>query len=172
MNKNLEAELNTMGCDANKVIVSTEADQDFLIMSKLLKITKTVDFDPEELEYYQWISANMNESGHFARGRIQTPDFSEEELREYQWAAEHPTGSCRGFRLTDEPTEEEVKGWQESLEFFNKMDFKAVRAKITFYDREEVKPYDNDPWFDDRTGEWLACCNLGHDPYSQRDDAW
>jgi hypothetical protein len=172
MNKNLQAELNTMGYGDHAVAISTEADQDFLIMSKLLRITKTVDFEPEELEYYTWMSENMDAAGHFARGKIQTPDFTPEELREYQWAAEHPTGSCRGFRLTDEPTEEEVKGWQETLEFFNKMDFAAVRAKIEFYDREEEKPYDNDPWFSDRTGEWLACCNLGRDPYSQSDDAW
>lgn len=175
MNSSLEKEILIAGHkNTASVSVSTETDQDFLIMSKLLKVTKTIDFDADELEYYNWISENID-APPLCRGKIQTPDFTEEELKEYQWAAEHPTGSCRGFCLTDEPTEEEVKDWQASLEFFNKMDFKAVRARVEFYDREEIKTYDSDPeypsFFSDRTTEYAAC-NLGRDPYSQHDGGW
>ena len=173
MNEHLLHEMNTMSCDSAKVKVTTETDQDFLFMSKLMKITRTNDFEPEELEYYEWISEHMDQC-HFTRGKIQTPDFTEEELLGYKWEAEHPTGSCRGFRFTDEPTEEEVKDWQAFLEFLNKMDFVSVRSRVKFYDEEEHKPYDNDPdrsWFSDRTRpQSHACCNLGQDPYSQNDD--
>ncbi len=178
MHATLKAQIEQMGYDSKNVVDDPQTEQDFLIMSKLLRITRTDDFSEEELEFYQWAAENAaTEESSFCRGRILTPDFTPEELTEYQWAAEHPTGSCRGYRFTDEPTEQEVKEWQESLSYFNGLDMDEVRTRVKFIDREPAKPYADDPFADffpgnAQTCETVASCNLGNDPYSLDPRGW
>lgn len=170
MHTQLNDEIERMGYDARQVMKDLNTDQDFLIMSRLMKLTRTGDFSEEELTYYQWAS---EEQEHVCRGRIQTPDFTEEELKEYQWAAEHPTGSCRGFRMTEEPSEQEVKEWLESLDYLNKLNIDEARSRVKFIDRVEEKPYTSDNPFEEFfTRSWenvVASCSLGNDPYRMRD---
>jgi hypothetical protein len=175
MHDHLKAEVELMGYKPENVTEDSNLEQDFLIMSRLMRVSRTSDFSEEELAYYQEAAAAAEER-YVVGGRILTKDFSDEELKEYQWSADHPTGSCRGVRLTDEPTEEEVKGWQDKLEWLNKLDFVAIRKRVEFYDREpNNKPYSDDPFADifpenAMTTNVVASCDLGNDPYSLNSD--
>jgi hypothetical protein len=133
----IEAEM--MGMNTKKWTYTPEAEQDIIIMSRLMKITRSDDFTEEELQFYQNAAAVENQQ--YVKGsRILTKDFNEEELNNYQWYAEHPTGSCRGFRLTEDPTEKEVKVWQETMEWINKLDFVALRNKVEFEREDNLDP--------------------------------
>ena len=181
MHDHLKAEVERMGYDSRNVAHDTHAEQDFLIMARLMSISRTGEFSEEELAYYQNAAEDAANNDHsFVRGRILTPDFSEEELHQYQWAAEHPTGSCRGFRMTKEPTEQEVAEWRESLDYLNNLNFDEARSRVKLIDKDETKPYEEDlhpckfpgnSRVGPRMGGWenvVATCNLGNDPYSLR----
>jgi hypothetical protein len=175
MHDHLKAEIELMGYKAQDIKTTTHAEQDFLIMTRLMKITRSDDFTEEELQFYQTAAAVAADDRYVVGSRILTKDFSEEELKDYQWSAEHPTGSCRGFRLTEDPTEEEVKEWQETTEWLNKLDLVALRKKVEF-EREEpepVLPQGEDPDYNPHSWEGVvAQCPLGTDPYHLRPDNW
>ena len=161
----LKDEIELMGYKSENVLGDPNIEQDFLIMSRLMRIARSGDFSEEELAYYQ--AANDREEKYIVGARIQTPDFTEDEFQYYQWAADHPTGSCRGYRLTEEPTEQEVKEWQESLAYLNGLNFDVARSHVTFLDKDTTKPYEE--WRSTQAGRddhrTVAQCSLGQDPY-------
>lgn len=117
-----------------------ETSQDILILSQLMRVTRTPDFTEEELEYYQSYSEVFKGYpvvGPSLRGKILTPDFTEEELAELQWSSVENTRSCHGFCLTNDPTEEEIDGWQNSLEWLNNLDFDAAKKRMTILKFDE-----------------------------------
>lgn len=180
----LKDEIELMGYKSENVQGDPNIEQDFLIMSRLMRISRSGEFSDDELAFYQSAATAVTQDEKYVVGaRILTPDFAEDEFQLYQWAAEHPTGSCRGYRLTEEPTEQEVKEWQESLEYLNGLNFDVARSRVKFLDKDKTKPYEEDlhwsiqpkkknayeEWRSTQVGpddhQTVAQCSLGEDPY-------
>lgn len=169
MHDSLKEQIELMGYTTDQVAIDPQTEQDHLMTAMLLRMTRTSDFTDEELAYY---NAAMGEMPASVKGKVLTSDFTDEELAYYQSLAEtYEPGGCKGFRLTPDPTEEEMKEWTETLDYLNKLDFAEVRKRVRFIDKDESKPYeDADPEWDFDSSKIVATCPLGQDPWNLHDD--
>ncbi len=120
-----------------KAQASLECVQDMEAYFSMIRGLARNPITDEEIKQWKVIDEQADE--HYVKGaKIQTKDFTEQELASYNRIYDrHPAGM---IIRTPDPTEGEIKDWQNWHEKINNMNLDEIRKKVQFWSDEEP-PY-------------------------------